>query len=72
MEEKGFVKDCLIKETRAILGKVELSPILKKTNLGVFLKKSIYQDSKNWNLCKELNFSTYVRKYEIKTVGIMG
>lgn len=31
------MKDCLIKRTRAILEKVELSPILKKTNLGMFL-----------------------------------
>ena len=28
------MKDCLIKRTREILGKVDLSPILKKTNLG--------------------------------------
>ena len=30
MEEKGFVKDCLVKGRRAILGKVELSPILRR------------------------------------------
>lgn len=30
-----------IKRARAILEKVELSPTLKKTNLGMFLKKSI-------------------------------
>lgn len=63
--EEGFVNGCLIKRTRAILGKVELSPILKKTNLGMFLKKCILVKT-GTSVKNLIPRSTHVWKYGIR------
>lgn len=72
--EEGFVKGCLIRRTRAILGKVRIEPYTKEDQSG-HVPKEVYF-SKNWNLCKELNSSinscVEVWDKKIKMVGIMG